>query len=406
MSLSPLKTGRTTSRTTVAEDERQRSIVGCVLGTAVGDALGLPYEGLSRQRGVRLLGPPDRYRFFFGRGMVSDDTEHTCLVAQALISAGDDLDMLERSLAGRFRWWLLGIPAGVGLATLRAILKLWLGFSPRNSGVFSAGNGPAMRAAILGAAATDDTSLRATVRISSRITHTDPKAEQGALAIALAAQLAARTPALSAATLRESFCHALYLELSEEPQAEEFLGLVQRAADSVAGGQSTGEFAQDLGLTNGVSGYTLHSVPVALHAWLSHPQDFAAAVQSVIVCGGDADTTAAMVGGIVGTAVGLEGIPQDWLDTLCEWPRSVSWMKSLGAQLAARRPSEESPSTEHRPQSRPQSRPQNCPPTATRQRILRAVPRRVLWCAAILLRNVFFMCIVLYHGFRRLLPPW
>ena len=394
MSVSPPKT----SRTSATENERQRSIIGCLLGTAVGDALGLPYEGLSRRRGVRLLGPPDRYRFFFGRGMVSDDTEHTCLVARALISAGDDLDMFERSLATGFRWWLLGVPAGVGLATLRAILKLWLGFSPRNSGVFSAGNGPAMRAAILGAAASNDASLRETVRISSRITHTDPKAEQGAFAIAVAAQLAARTPALSGAALRESFCHALYRELSEEPQAEEFLGLVQRAVDSVASGQPTEEFALDLGLANGVSGYTLHSVPVALHAWLSHPRDFAAAVQSVIVCGGDADTTAAMVGGIVGTAVGLDGIPQDWLDTLCEWPRSVSWMESLGAQLAAHSQPEASASPEHRSA--------HGPPTATRQRILRELPRRVMWCAAVLLRNLFFVTVVLHHGFRRLLPPW
>ena len=52
-------------------------IVGSILGTAVGDAIGLPYEGMSKRRGVRLLGEPTRHRFFFGRGMVSDDTEHT-----------------------------------------------------------------------------------------------------------------------------------------------------------------------------------------------------------------------------------------------------------------------------------------------------------------------------------------
>lgn len=73
-------------------------------------------------------------------------------------------------------------------------------------------------------------------------------------------------------------------------------------------------------------------------------------------------------------------------------------MKSLGAQLAARRPSEESPHPDYRAERRP--------PAATRQRILRAVPQRVLWCAAILLRNLFFVTVVLYHGFRRLLPPW
>ena len=67
-------------------------ISGCLLGTALGDALGLPYEGLSRRRALRLLGRPDRFRFNFGRGMVSDDTEHTCMVAQALISSGGSLE--------------------------------------------------------------------------------------------------------------------------------------------------------------------------------------------------------------------------------------------------------------------------------------------------------------------------
>lgn len=75
----------TKSRPQEAAD--QNSVVGCLLGTAVGDALGLPYEGLSRRRGQSMYGAPDRYRFCFGKGMVSDDTEHTCMVAQALLTA-------------------------------------------------------------------------------------------------------------------------------------------------------------------------------------------------------------------------------------------------------------------------------------------------------------------------------
>jgi len=82
----------------------QTHITGCILGTAVGDAIGLPYEGLSPRRSVKLLGPPDRHRFLFRRGMVSDDTEHTCMVAQSLIESGGDIDLFRRSLARRFRF--------------------------------------------------------------------------------------------------------------------------------------------------------------------------------------------------------------------------------------------------------------------------------------------------------------
>ena len=43
--------------------EQVDAIAGAILGCAVGDAIGLPYEGLSKRRGVRLLGAPNRHRF-------------------------------------------------------------------------------------------------------------------------------------------------------------------------------------------------------------------------------------------------------------------------------------------------------------------------------------------------------
>ena len=126
-------------------------IAGTLLGAAVGDALGLPREGLSRRRAERLYGSgPVCHRFLFRRGMVSDDTEHACMTAQALLAAPENSESFARSLAWRLRGWILGVPAGIGWGTLRAILKLWIGFSPERSGVASAGNGPAMRSPILG----------------------------------------------------------------------------------------------------------------------------------------------------------------------------------------------------------------------------------------------------------------
>jgi len=136
----------------------------------VGDALGLSYEGMSPSRARKLLGPPERYRFVFGRGMISDDTEHTCMVAQSLIESGDNVDTFTRRFASRLRWWILALPAGVGNATARSCIKLWLGIRPAKSGVYSAGNGPAMRAAIFGATIDDVPKLLEYVRASSRLT--------------------------------------------------------------------------------------------------------------------------------------------------------------------------------------------------------------------------------------------
>ena len=109
-------------------------LAGILLGTAVGDALGLPAEGLSPRRRRRLMPGPWRHRLLFGRGMVSDDTEHTLFVAQSLLRYPTDADAFQRRLAWRLRWWFAGLPAGVGMATARACVKLWLGSRPVEAG--------------------------------------------------------------------------------------------------------------------------------------------------------------------------------------------------------------------------------------------------------------------------------
>jgi ADP-ribosyl-[dinitrogen reductase] hydrolase len=346
------------------------AIIGCILGTAVGDALGLPYEGVSCSRAPRLLGPPDRYRFFFGRGMISDDTEHTCMVAQSLIEAGGDVNVFARRFASRLQWWILALPAGVGKATARAGVKLWLGAKPQNAGVYSAGNGPAMRAAIFGAAIDDLPRMLQFVRASSQLTHSDPKAEYGAIAVALSARHSRKHSSVDANLWFSEVVEAVGEDGSE------LLDLLRRSVDSVAVGESTKTFAESLGLTRGVTGYTYHTVPVAIHAWLSHPKDFRCAVTTMIQCGGDADTTAAIVGGIVGAGVGRFGIPHQWIDGIAEYPRSAAWMRNLGEALA----------------------------DATEGNASVGVP--TVNPIAVLLRNLLFLFIVLFHGFRRLAPPF
>src|SRR5262245_21409015 len=92
------------------------SFAGLLLGTAVGDALGLPAENLSPGRIHRVWKGDWQMRFLLGRGMISDDTEHTLMVAQALLAHPNDAAAFQRSLARKFRWWLAGLPGGVGFA--------------------------------------------------------------------------------------------------------------------------------------------------------------------------------------------------------------------------------------------------------------------------------------------------
>ncbi|MEQ1831168.1 MAG: ADP-ribosylglycohydrolase family protein, partial [Pirellula sp.] len=338
----------------------EKALTGCIFGTAVGDALGLPYEGLSPNRARKLLGPPDRHRFLLRRGMISDDTEHTCMVAQSLIESGGNVEVFARRFAARLRWWMMALPAGVGKATARSCVKLWLAISPSKLGVYSAGNGPAMRAAILGATFEDVSKLLEFVRSSSRLTHTDPKAEFGAIAIALAAREASLNDAVDANRWLE------VVSQSTPGDATELLELLRSAVTSVENGQSTSDFARSLRLERGVTGYTYHTVPIAVHSWLSYPNDFRKSVIAVIECGGDADSAATIVGGIVGARVGKEGIPAEWTGGIWEWPRSVSWMQSLGMEL-----SQAWPNSSRAPRVNP---------------------------IGVIMRNALFLAVVLSHG--------
>jgi len=350
------------------------AVIGSLLGTAVGDALGLCSEGMSKRRQRKMFKDMEGYHFILGRGMISDDTEHTCMVAQALIVSGGDTKRFTRSLAWRLRFWMLGLPAGIGFATLRAVVKLWAGFSGHRSGVFSAGNGPAMRSAIIGVSYGNDfKKMRELIRASTRITHTDPKAEYGSLAVALAAHMAVSTGVEEVAP--GEYLGALESLLHGE-QADEFLELMGKTIKSVAANKSTESFADELGLGKGVTGYIFHTVPVVIHCWLRNQDDFSSAILEVIRCGGDTDTTAAILGGIAGAGVGKNGIPQKWLSGLWEWPRSLGWMEELGDRLAG---------------SAAQGEGQ---------------PALSLFVPGIVARNIFFMVVVLAHGFRRLFPPY
>jgi ADP-ribosyl-[dinitrogen reductase] hydrolase len=349
---------------------QRQAIIGCLLGTAVGDAMGLAYEGLSKRRQQRLFPEFSKPNFLFGRIMASDDTEHACMAAQALIVSAGEPKRFARSLAWRLRLWLLGLPAGIGLATLRSIVKLWIGFSPDHSGVFSAGNGPAMRSAIIGVCCGRRTeALRALVHASTCVTHSDPKAEHGALAVALAASFAAEGD-----HDHNRYCREVQELLGTDGQ--ELIELVRKAAESADRGVTTDEFAATIGLSHGVSGYVNHTVPIALHAWFRHPTDYRTAVLGTIRCGGDTDTVAAIAGAIIGAGVGRGGIPEEWLNALFEWPRTVSWIDNLGRRLAEVRAD--------------------------------GVPRKAVGVPfyAIPLRNALFAGVVLIHGLRRLLPPY
>lgn len=340
---------------------------GLILGTAVGDSLGLAAEGISRRRITKMFHQPWRQCFFLRWGMCSDDTEHTVFVAQALLAHPSDVNLFRKSLAWSLRWWLLALPAGVGLATGKSIIKLWLGFNPKKSGVYSAGNGTAMRVAPIGAFfAHQPALLNAYVNASTLMTHTDNKAFIGAKAIADVIAWIWRENLTVKPTITEFI--ALLRQVDSDTEWQALVDMIQQGLQQAL---NVDQFADLMGLNHGITGYIYHTVPMVLYAWYTHFGDFTQTLTSILNCGGDTDTTGAIVSALAGSVTGEKGIPLHWINTIFEYPRSVKFLRKLADRLAQ---------GENKP---------------------------VFYFApAIIVRNIFFLIIVLLHGFRRLLPPY
>jgi len=340
---------------------------GVLLGTAVGDAVGLPAEGIKRRRIARLFPGRWHHRLIGRYGMLSDDTDHTLFVAQALLAHSDSPRRFSRRLGWSLRGWLLSLPAGIGMATGKAIIKLWLGFPPHKSGIWSAGNGAAMRVAPIGAYfSEDEDKLREYVHASTIMTHRDPRAEIGSLAVAKVVAWCFRTGANNTIEV------ANFLDLLRScGDDEEWNGVLEKMAVAIEEGGSVEAFADALGQQKGISGYVYRTVPLVLYAWYHHFGDYEATLSSVYNCGGDTDTVGAIAGALAGAVVGERGIPGDWIDGICDWPRSVSLIRGVADRLAQGD----------------------------------GGPVRYLWPAT-LPRNLIFLVMVLLHGLRRLLPPY
>ncbi len=359
----------------VKRKQRMSQFAGAMLGFAVGDALGLPFEGLSAKRVDRFLGNgPLKHRLIGGRGMFSDDTEHMCMTAQAWLSSCGRYDKFSSSLAWRLRGWLAAGPTAIGLATLKACLRLWAFQSPAKSGVDSAGNGPAMRAAMLGLVAQDESELRQLVRLSTHITHTDPRAFEGALIIGEAVHYVASRSSSSVQpidAIPQIMNRVKHVEL--ERNLEAALLHLRRGSEPEA-------YVRGIGIDKAVSGYICHTVPAALFVWARHPRDYRSAIEEIIRLGGDTDSTAALVGALVGGAVGESGIPQEWLNDIADYPRSTAWVRDLAYRTAEA----------------------SLVPGRTREQF---PPLPISW-PAIPPRNLLFASLALGHGVRRLLPPY
>jgi ADP-ribosylglycohydrolase len=286
---------------------------GCLLGCAVGDALGAPFEGYWDHQ---LPEPTALLRGFFEvdgypRGQYTDDTQLTLATVESIVRRGDLQPAdVARSIASLWRHDSVVGPGGSCTRAATTFLRT-RDWTTCGAPVGQAGNGTAMRTAALGLFfLRDPQRLPAAVADISRITHQDPRSVAGGIAIAKAAQLLATGESPEAL----GFCAEVAAAI--RPYEATFADLVQAlpsrldedresALHAIAwAGSPRPEFSRPV-----ITPFVVPTVLAALWSVLRNPDSWTRAVAEAIGLGGDVDTLGAIVGALAGVRLGATAIP-------------------------------------------------------------------------------------------------
>jgi ADP-ribosyl-[dinitrogen reductase] hydrolase len=276
-------------------------IRGCVVGAAVGDALGMPLEFGPRQPADRLVRDMQAKRL--PAGSFTDDTEMALALAESLL-AHSPLDPAD--LAARFAAWYLKGPPDVGIHTGGVLARISAGdpweevvTAAQRRRPDSAGNGSVMRCWPVAVACWNNLDrLLAESRLQSRVTHPHPECVEGC-----------------------AFVNATIYHLVRRVLPAEAIARALSAVELPLPAQEAIKMAPGLGREKLVnSGWVRHTLESAIWG-LRTTDSFEEAVVQVVNLGNDADTAGAVAGALAGAAHGLAAIPNRWRSMLQgEWP--------------------------------------------------------------------------------------
>lgn len=246
---------------------KRDKIAGAIYGFAIGDAMGATTEFLTSEQVVKHYG---KVTDIIGGGWlnlepgeVTDDTQMTMCVMDALMSFPDNAKRFKRRCSNNFVKWYKSEPKDIGNQCLKAIdFYLMRGLeNERNESAL--GNGSLMRA--MPCAILDKYEFN---RLQGSLTHKSSKCD----------------------LLIDSYTKIMQDYINDNPQENKVKSLKMP------------------------SGYVVNTFLNSLY-W-SGKKSFEEAIIGAVNDGGDADTIAAITGSIAGAKFGFENIPQRWIDQL------------------------------------------------------------------------------------------
>lgn len=292
---------------------------GCLLGLAVGDAVGAPFEGLSSETIYRDFGSVSRLisNLDLDEIQYTDDTQMTIGVCECLLEKKSiDPDYLARCFQLNYD---PGRGYGQGVQRILDAMSRGEDWKHRVETLFpggSFGNGAAMRVAPIGLAFFDNSArLRSQAEESAKVTHLHPLGIDGAVLVASAISTLIQT--------REFDAKDFFAQMRGVAATEEFQWQLTTA----------GRLAADEMISFGSSLPAHRSVTTAITCFTCSPNSYVNAISRAIALGDDTDTVAAIAGALSGAYLGIDAIPTHLLEKLENGPKGRDYIDRLANEL-------------------------------------------------------------------------
>lgn len=287
---------------------------GCLVGLAIGDCLGAPFEFKSAENIKAYFGNHEldmidfaMFNETFPAGYYTDDTSMMICLAESLVEKGFDI----KDQFDRYKKWLLEGYAtpfgkdsyGVGQQTFKALRNPLLKYKEMDGFDHKAGgNGSLMRSAPIGLMYKDYKEIIEKSLTSSFVTHNYFMAGWCCAVLNLAIRL------ILEGYNKEEIPAKIPLLCDDLP--EEIKEILETNFDLMENYHGK------------ISGYSLDTLRIAFWSW-QKSENYTDCIKKTILLGHDTDTFAAVAGSLAGSYYGYESIPGDWAKKLINGERII-----------------------------------------------------------------------------------